>query len=366
MELNKTNSNTVDQCRFCWMCRHICPIGNATGQERNTARARALSLSLVKRGAAKLEGDIVDNLYECALCRGCSNDCATGFDPTAFTKEARLSAALEGNMPSYVAKLIENINSTGNIYGEKQVSSVLLDEIRDLDPSAKTLFFIGKDGAYRTPETASEAVKLLKRAGISFKVHKYEPNSGYDIDFLIGAAKETKDVMQKCADEIKAQNVDTVVCYDPADAKVFLHEYKEYGIELGCKVVTFPVFVLSLIKDGKLSPKKADKEYTVQDSAILARDLDDTDSVRGVLSACGKLKEMLLYGKATMLAGNLIMNEYIPGVMALVAEDRIQNALHVGATNLVTSSPAEYRLLKDNAKGRIEILSLEEAVAKCL
>ena len=47
------------------MCRHICPVGNATGQERNTARARALGLSLVVRGAMELK-DVVYNLYECA------------------------------------------------------------------------------------------------------------------------------------------------------------------------------------------------------------------------------------------------------------------------------------------------------------
>ncbi len=64
MLISKKSKEIVDACRFCWMCRHICPIGNATGQERNTARARALTLSVVERGAAKLEGGIIDNVYE--------------------------------------------------------------------------------------------------------------------------------------------------------------------------------------------------------------------------------------------------------------------------------------------------------------
>ena len=45
----------VDSCRFCWMCHHICPIGNATGHERSTARARALGISLVNRNTIPLE-----------------------------------------------------------------------------------------------------------------------------------------------------------------------------------------------------------------------------------------------------------------------------------------------------------------------
>ena len=68
MLLTKKSNEIIDSCRFCWMCRHICPIGNATGQERNNARARALSLSLVNRNAAELSGSVADNIYECARC----------------------------------------------------------------------------------------------------------------------------------------------------------------------------------------------------------------------------------------------------------------------------------------------------------
>ena len=106
MLISNKSKEIIDSCRFCWMCRHICPIGNATGQERNTARARALSLSLVERGAAKLEGSIVDNVYECALCGACTKDCATGWDPVKFTKEVRLEAALNDQTPAYITKML--------------------------------------------------------------------------------------------------------------------------------------------------------------------------------------------------------------------------------------------------------------------
>ena len=38
MNITEKAKNIIDNCRFCWMCRHVCPIGNATGLERNTAR----------------------------------------------------------------------------------------------------------------------------------------------------------------------------------------------------------------------------------------------------------------------------------------------------------------------------------------
>lgn len=366
MQVTKRCQETIDACRFCWMCRHICPIGNATGQERNTSRARALSLSLVTRNAAKLEGDVVDNVYECALCGGCTADCATGWDPILFTKEARLAAALEGNMPAYVEKMLDNIETTGNIYGEKEICDCLKNAIKDLPQRADVQLFIGKDGAYRTPAQAAKAVELLKKAGVSFTVDRHEPNSGYDMDFLLGAAEEARVAMAKTAEAINALGAKTVVCYDPADAKVFLREYKEYGIVLNAEVVTFAAYLAKLIGEGALSIKKGNGVYTVQDAPLMARDLEDVDSVRSVLSACGELREMLLYGKATMLAGNLIMNQYIPNVMQAVANNRWANAKHVNAKTVVTSCPAEYAMLAATNDGGVELLSLEEAVLKCL
>jgi Fe-S oxidoreductase len=52
--------------------------------------------------------------------------------------------------------------------------------------------------------------------------------------------------------------------------------------------------------------------------------------------------------------------------MKLVAENRWANAKHVGAKTVVTSCPAEYAMLASTNDGSIELLSLEEAVAKCL
>ncbi|MEE1357282.1 MAG: hypothetical protein UHG68_06970, partial [Clostridia bacterium] len=64
MNFTQNTKHIIDNCRFCWMCHHICPVGNVTGQERNTARARAMTLSLIARGAAELTPDILDNMYE--------------------------------------------------------------------------------------------------------------------------------------------------------------------------------------------------------------------------------------------------------------------------------------------------------------
>ncbi len=356
MQFSNKSKEHIDSCRFCWMCHHVCPIGNATGLERNTARARALGLSLVMRDAIEYSDDIINNVYECSLCGGCMTDCVTGWDPVMFTREARLGAALDGKLPDYITKLILNLQETGNIMGTKNENKV------PNFPDSETVFFVGEN--VRANGCAKEAAELLKKAGVDFTILADEPNSGYTLDFMIGAAAETKQVMEECAKVLS--NYKKVICYDPADAKVMKREYKEWGIDLKAEVVTFTEFVAELIKNGKLNITKQNLKFTPQDSPLLARDLEETEPIREILSACGEVSEMLLNREHTMLAGNYVMNNYMPDVIRKVAENRWINAKNVDAAIVVTASPAEYEMLSATKPEGIELMKLEEAVLKCL
>lgn len=38
---SEKSKKNADACRFCWMCRHLCPVQLVTGKETNTPRPRA-------------------------------------------------------------------------------------------------------------------------------------------------------------------------------------------------------------------------------------------------------------------------------------------------------------------------------------
>ena len=177
MLISQKSKEVIDSFLFCWMCRHICSIGNVTGQERNTSRARMLALSLVERDAEPLEG-VADNVYECALCGACTKECVTCWDPVKVVKEVRSELIMKGKTPHYIMKMIENLQKTGNVYGITEVDSELKSEINSLPETADTLLFLGRDAMYKSPKSAIEAIRLLKKAGVSFTVLKNEPDSG--------------------------------------------------------------------------------------------------------------------------------------------------------------------------------------------
>lgn len=359
MMMSEKGKAHVDACRFCWMCHHICPIGNATGHERSTPRGRALGISMVNREAIELS-EIMDNIYECAGCMACVHECVTGWDPVMFAKEVRLQAALEGKLPTYIEALLDNCLNVGNAYGKTELSAELTAAIKAHSAPTDTLFLLGPDARYLVDDQAVKAIQVLEKAGVTFTVLADEPNSGAQLDFLIGAANETKEQMAAAAKVLNGYK--TVVLYDPADAKAVKQTYPTYGVEVSAKAVTYTAFLASLLDSGALKAVKGNKTVVFQDPCQLARDLEETEEGRKVVSAYATLNEMLLHGKETVWPGNLLMATYLPEVMKLVAARRIFNAKSVGATVVVTASASEYASLKKVEQNDVQILSLDELI----
>ncbi len=359
MVMSEKSKKHVDSCRFCWMCHHICPVGNATGHERSTPRARALGISLVNRGAIALE-EIMDNIYECAGCGACVDVCATGWDPVMFTKETRLQAALEGKLPTYINTLVDNCLECGNAYGMTAMCETLTASVKAHADKKDTLLYLGVDARYKACKQADKAIRVLETAGIDFSVLENEAPSGAQLDYLIGAAEETKAQMSACAALLSSYK--TVVVYDPADAKVIKQLYKEYGIALSANVVTYTSYVAALIQAGKLQTRQSGKAVVFQDPFQLSRDLGETEEGRAIVKAYAILNEMLLIKNETVWAGNLLMAEWMPETVKKIAARRIFNATSIGATTIVTASVSEYAALKSVEQDKVEILSIEDLI----
>ncbi len=359
MVMSEKSKKHVDSCRFCWMCHHICPIGNATGHERSTPRARALGISLVNREAIELD-EIMDNIYECAGCGACVHVCVTGWDPVMFAKETRLQAALEDKLPPYINTLLDNCLATGNAYGKTAMCETLTASVKAHADKKDTLLYLGVDARYMVCKQANKAIKVLEKAGIDFSVLENEVPSGAQLDYLIGAADETKAQMSACAAVLSGYK--TVVVYDPADAKAIKQLYKEYGIEVSADVVTYTSYVAGLIKAGKLAAEQSGKAVVFQDPFQLSRDLGETEEGREIVRAYANLSEMLLNREETVWAGNILMAQWMPETIKKVAVRRIFNATSIGATAIVTASVSEYAALKSVDQDQVEILSLEDLI----
>lgn len=324
----------ADACRFCWMCRHLCPVQLATGKETNTPRAKGLLVSMFNRGLAMDEG-AGEIMYECLLCNACTNDCVTGFEPPVFIREARMKAVAEGVAPVYATRLIDTLLETGNIYGAREVKA----NLSGVPEKGDVLVWLGATARYPTPETANALLNVLKKAGVSFAALKDEPASGGALGDLTGYIEDVRIQAKQAAAAILTSGAKKVVVLDSYDASLFLHEYKDWGIDLP-EIVTATSFVDELIKTGKLSPRKEALTVTYHDGSRLARDLDEHQPARDILAAMGcTVVEMFQNRRLARCCGSALMGRTLAKIRMRVAQGRWEDAKRTDAKVLVAACP---------------------------
>lgn len=177
----------ADACRFCYMCRHLCPVELVTGKENNTPRAKGLLVSMMERGM-KMDRGCAATMYECLLCGACTADCVTGFDPLVFIREARTQALLEDVVPDFAQKVIDRILQTGNAYGARK-AKVNYDEIPE---KGDLLVWLGSAARYAVDDVAQALFTILKIAGVDFAALHDEPASGCELGDMIGYVEEVR------------------------------------------------------------------------------------------------------------------------------------------------------------------------------
>lgn len=387
----------AENCRFCWMCRHVCPVGLVTGQEKNTPRAKGLYVAMEQRGFP-MDRAAAKTMYECMLCGSCSNDCATGFEPPVFIREARTRAAVMDLLPAGVSRLVERILETGVMYeraetmegaettigeetAEREETSAGAETSAGTETSAgaeisvgavseaelrnkiethrkkeKVLLILGAAARYRSPEMAVDFIKLLEAAGVLFTVLSEEKASGYELYDLLGAVDETRSQAAAFSDQIAETGAETAVVLDPYIAETLLHQYPVWGCALNARVVTATSFLNGLVKETRLAPRPLGLTVTLHDSERLARDLSETESARELLRAAGcEIREMFLNKKLTRSCGNELFAQYEPEIAEMTGKARWEDAKRTGAEILAAEGPQSYAILKRTGGGEMKL-----------
>lgn len=348
----------AEKCRFCFMCRHLCPIQLQTGKEVNTPRAKGLLLSMLNKGAAEFDRDMAQTMYECLICDACVNDCATGYQPPLFIREARTEAVVNDLAPESVMKLIENVDTTGNIYGVKKASFA-----QDGDD---VLVYIGEVASCKVPQMAKGLLDVLAKAGVSAKVLENEPASGVMLADLMGYVDEVAQQAKVCADAINATGLKTVVVLDSYDAEIMKQRYAQWGAEINAEIVTATSYVAKLIAEGKLTPKTVNGVIgACHDDDRLARTFYEFEPVRSIAAAAGyTLTEMFNKERLAKSCGSAVTLAYMPEIIKKVAAGRWEDLLRTDATAILTANPQSYLCLIQSIPEGKQVVDLYSALAE--
>jgi len=354
---SKESARHADACRFCWMCRHICPVAGSTGNEGWTPRARGLMVSMIERGT-EYNGEIAEAMYHCTLCDACANDCATSYKPSTFIREARTIAVAEGFAPATVVKSIDTVMSCGNIFGETAAA------IEPCCVKAETLLYVGQTANAKCASVAVSAAALLKKAGVCFTVLKNEPASGAYVAELMGFTGDVQEMAKKLDAAVKATGAKKLIVLNPLDAVIFKEQYKEWGLLDGVEVVTATAFIAELFETGKLTAAKAELKASLQEPVKLTRGLDEIAPAKALVKAAGiDFIELFLNGRMARCIGTVPFSEYAPEVVKQMVRVRCEDAIRLGSDCIVTASPDDYYIMKRFALEGIRVVDIFEILA---
>ena len=346
-------------CRFCWMCRHICPVSNITKKESDTPRGLALMIYRVYSGAAEYTQDMIDSIYRCTVCGRCKEWCISSYDLPALVLAARRDIVDMGLAPSRALEQKEAVTTTGNPFSEDRVDEVLEKELDQAPEKGDLLYFLGCETRYRRPEVALAFIELMKKAGINFAVVREEKCCGKPLTHH-GFQTDADALSKEQVEMLKASGAKRVVFSCPSCLYTFDTQYGLEGIEL----LTAEEVMVEMIDSGKLKlSKQLEGPAAVFDPCYTSRYLQDKQRTRELLGTA-ELKEMRWAKGRSLCCGGEFdqvgseLSKEMSGEIVRMAED-------ISVKTVVTSCPTcKSALMK--AEEKIEVTDITEIIKRLL
>jgi hypothetical protein len=157
--------DVISACRFCFMCRHLDPVGNVTFRESDTPRGRALIVDRIRMDRENMKDpDFIDALYRSALSAANRTHCVSHYDETGLALAARQDIVEAGLAPERVKALAKELEKVSfSVKGKGDV--LYYGTFPALYPACKTLS--GKD-----PGKALEVLGFIKESKKVFEAFK--------------------------------------------------------------------------------------------------------------------------------------------------------------------------------------------------
>ena len=364
MSLNNAVS-TTDNCRYCLMCRHVCPVGHVTRLETLTPHGWGLLISSVQRGLITWTDSAVDKLYTCADCGTCQSHCVTDQPLPAAIALARAEVAEQGLAPAALYPLNEAISRWGNPYAQKEPEAVA--------GSGEVALFVGDDAPYLWPEGLQAALTLLRAVGIDPVLIGAGRNSGY-LPSSLGFPETARRLAAANLADLQASQATTLLTLNPGDTYAFRQLYSErLGIEFPANVEIKEVTTLlaERLESGELTLRRAagGPPHAYVDPAHTVRVPGRDEAPRQLLAAVMPAPAVELFWRRERShpAGSTSLRFANPMIAEHLTYARLGDAREAGAQVLITEDAGTLSALSSKAaRFGLTIRGLYELLAEHL
>jgi len=308
--------DTINACRFCFMCRHLSAVGNVTFRESDTPRGRALIADKMMKDMKDLHPDFVKSFYRAELSVANRFHCVSHYDEAGLILAARRDIVEAGLAPENVKKLATELQKTDfNVEG-----------------SGTTLYYVD---LYSDKLTAPKDCKII-----------YGGDTGKALEVL-GFTNEAETVWKRFQKAVIASGCKILVTSCPASYDMIIKRLE------GVNVLHSSQFI-----EGK----RGSGQIYYLDSDYLKNYNDNMSAPRDLLKKLGyELKSFGTNAEESYSAGEgaVIYDRLNPDLTAKLCSRIAELADNPATDVLVTASPYTKFVLNKYAP-QLKVLLLDE------
>ena len=346
------NTPTSENCRFCWMCRHVCPVGHVTSRETLTPHAWALTIESVRRGQLAWNDETASVMYACADCGLCRAHCVTDQPLPDAIVAARAEIVRQGHAPAAIVELQRRLEASIGV------------NAADFGKGNRALFVGGKAGPTGAGEVVA-ALHLLEAAGMPAVLAGDGRLTGLTASSL-GLVDVATRLARDLVAAVEAAGVREVFVLRPADKWAFDYVYpRRLGVEWpsGVAVTELTIALAAACDKGGLQLSRRDAPPPAyHDPCHGPRIARDAAAPRRLLATIyGDQPAPELFWRADRAhpcgaVGGLDVTH--PDIALRLTTARIEGAVSAGAATLVTDDPVCLAELRRHAGDRLDVVGL--------
>ena len=355
--MNPTIS-TIENCRFCLMCRHVAPVGHVTKNESVTPHGIALIASMQRQGTLTWNPSTLSVLYAEPDGGNCRAHCITDQALPAAIAAIRAEVAAEGLAPVEITQVHDHILHHHSVFGTYQPATL----------QGEWGLFVGDAGFHRSSDTVNAARQLLAMCKVDVAMVGCGLDSGF-IPCSLGYPDTARMQAKMCIDEIQRAGVKKLLVLSPQDLFAFRQMYAER------LKISWPEEVERIDLVDFLADKVREDHLRVpsikNSKQKIAAYVDPTHAVRlpGRFDSARVLCEAALGNPPMELfwrrerahpVGSTAIQFTRPDIGIQLTESRLEDATNRGAQMIVCEDPATLHELRLRNQSSLRVRGLYE------
>lgn len=354
--------DTVDNCRYCLMCRHIASVEYVTHKETLSPHGWALVIASVQRGLLEWNQDTVDVIYSAPDHGNSRAHCVTDQPLPEAIAAVRAEIVSQQLAPRIVYEIDERLRENGTPFANRKPGVVT--------GTKEIALFVGDETQYLWPKTLPAVIELLHAQGIDPVMIGVGRNSGY-LASSLGLLDTAKMLAEENLAELESSGAEYLLVLSPGDYFTFNQLYDErLGIEFpaGVELIELTALLAGRLKGGKLKLKQSTNEepYAYIDPTHAVRLPKRHGNPRKLLAAAlsGEPHELFWRRERAHPVGSTALQFTKPDIAEKLTFSRLADAQKSGAVVLISDDPGTLKKLDESAglydlrvKGLYELLA---------